>query len=106
MASANVSVGCKEGTSECEAIKFSGKASYNFIKNCLRFCLSSGANIEFWRIKFRVAWEVVGILHRLVIVQTITEHLQSGMGFACNAESEFIFVVNKNLNWHAIDQPT
>jgi len=53
-----------------------------------------------------VAWEVVGILHRLVIVQTITEHLQSGMGFACNAESEFIFVVNKNLNWHAIDQPT
>ena len=49
-----------------------------------------------------MAREVVGIVDRLVVVQAVSKNLKSGMGLSSNSKSEFIFVMNEDLNWHVI----
>ena len=46
--------------------------------------------------------EVVGILDRLVVVQAVSKDLESRVGFSSDSKSEFIFLMNEDLNWHVI----
>ena len=49
-----------------------------------------------------MTWEVVGILDRLVVVQAVSKDLESRVGFSSDSKSEFIFLMNEDLNWHVI----
>ena len=46
--------------------------------------------------------EVVGILDRLVVVQAVSKDLESRVRFSSDSKSEFIFLMNEDLNWHVI----
>ena len=46
--------------------------------------------------------EVVGILDRLVVVQAVSKDLESRVGFSSDSKSEFIFLMNEDLDWHVI----
>ena len=47
-----------------------------------------------------MAWEVVGVLDVLVAVESLSEHLQSGVAFADNAEAQFILFSKEQFHRH------
>jgi hypothetical protein len=49
-----------------------------------------------------VAREVICIFDGLVVVQAVSENLESGVRLSSNSESEFIFFMNQDLYWHVI----
>jgi hypothetical protein len=47
-----------------------------------------------------MAWEVVGIFHVFVVVQSLTEHLESRVAFADNAEAQFVLFSKEQFHRH------
>ena len=86
--------------SQGDLCKFISKTSDEISEDFVGGVLASGSNVEFRVIQFRVAWEVVCVLDVLVVVESLTEHLQSGVAFADNAEAQFVLFSKEQFHRH------
>jgi hypothetical protein len=79
-------------SSEGGFFEFRGNSTDDFIQDFVNTRLGSCANVKLRVVKFRMAREVVGIIHVFVSVQSLTEDLESGMTLADNAKSKFVLL--------------
>jgi len=77
-------------------VEFRGHAADDVVQHFVHTGFGCGADVEFGVVQFGVTREVVGVVHILVAVETLSQDLQSGVAFADNTKSEFVFLFLKH----------